>query len=276
VELAIIKLCYLQQALTITAEGNMVSKKKVIDAAKPVAFRQIRPFAVSGEQSAVSSQQSIASGEHSAVISKRSVEAKLIIETEDLKNITVKEDEHKYNVKGPANEQQATGNAQHLSDKQVSMENTPATKISALDKIRKQYKTNGNKENGKTNHPLQEDELQKAWSEYVQQLRDAKNSAASSFAYATLRINDENCFEAVTANNIEKQFIEQERNQLFSFLQHRLNNRLLQITVIIEENTQDRPAADVPLSSKDQFLKMAEEYPMVRELKERLKLDLDY
>ncbi|HLG38920.1 MAG TPA: hypothetical protein VI461_04590, partial [Chitinophagaceae bacterium] len=153
----------------------------------------------------------------------------------------------------------------------------PSTgKISALDKIRKQYKSNGASANGNNNHPLKEDELIKAWAEYVQKLKEAKNPAAQSFEMAELRIKDENSFEAVTASNIEQKFIEQDRNKLFSFLQEKLNNRLLQFAVIIEDKPGNRPKIEVPLSSKDQLQKMMEQYPLVKELKDKLKLDLDY
>ena len=107
-------------------------------------------------------------------------------------------------------------------------------------------------------------------------VKEAKNPAAQPFALAVLRIRDAQSFEAVTANNIEKQFIEQDRNALFSFLKERLGNRQLRINVIVEEKIADRPAVEITLSSKEQFQKMAAAYPMVRELKERLKLDLDY
>ena len=63
---------------------------------------------------------------------------------------------------------------------------------------------------------------------------------------------------------------------MFAFLQEKLHNRLLQFSVTIEENTDNRPEIEITLSSKEQFQKMAELYPMVWELKERLKLDLDY
>ena len=93
---------------------------------------------------------------------------------------------------------------------------------------------------------------------------------------ARLQINDESSFEVITSNNIEQKFIEAERNELFSFLQQELKNRLLQFNVTVNENPEERPVVDAPLSSKDQFLKIAEQYPLVKELKDRLKLDLDY
>jgi DNA polymerase-3 subunit gamma/tau len=80
----------------------------------------------------------------------------------------------------------------------------------------------------------------------------------------------------VTANNIEQKFIEQERNKLVQFLHQELENRLLQFTVIIEEKNGTKPQLEVTLTAKQQFQQMAEQYPLVRELKERLRLELDY
>ena len=33
---------------------------------------------------------------------------------------------------------------------------------------------------------------------------------------------------------------------------------------------------EIPLSTKDQFAKIAEQYPLVKELKDRLRLDIDF
>ena len=118
--------------------------------------------------------------------------------------------------------------------------------------------------------------MQKAWAEYIIKLKEAKNPAAQPFQLAVLRIKDENSFEAVTANNIEQKFIEQERNKLFAFLQERLQNRLLQFNVIIKEKAEDRPVIEIPLNSKEQYQKIVEQYPLVKELKDRLRLELDY
>jgi DNA polymerase-3 subunit gamma/tau len=42
------------------------------------------------------------------------------------------------------------------------------------------------------------------------------------------------------------------------------------------ENKEQKIPADSPLTSREQYLKMAEQYPLVKELKERLRLELDY
>ena len=115
-----------------------------------------------------------------------------------------------------------------------------------------------------------------AWALYIEKLKEARSPAVSPFQLALLRVRDQNSFEVITSNNIEQKFIEQERNKLFQFLQQQLQNRLLQFNVIIEERPQDKPAIQPTYTAKEQYQQMVEQYPLVRELKERLRLDLDY
>lgn len=248
VELALIKLCYLQQALQLTADGSEVSKKKLVDA--PIAFRAAPIKLYTAPQSPASPTANVKSA-------PKQSEAKLIIETPSIAPSLVKED----------------NNAAYQPAQKIK---TEMGKLSALDKIRKQYQTNGNNGNAAVNQSLQIEELEKAWDGYIQKLKDAKNPAVPSFQLAVLRVKDENSFEVITGNNIEKQFVEQERNKLFAYLQEALKNKLLQYNVIVEEKTDDRPPVEIPLSSKEQFLKMAEQYPLVKEMKDRLRLELDY
>lgn len=267
VELTLIKLCYLQQALQITSEGNGIAKKKIVETAKSVSFRKISPFELkpSASKQIDSSAANIKDDQQKG--------AKLIIETPSLKKITLAEDETNYNF--PAKELRGNKDNSRVIEN-TGQEKAGPVKISALDKIRKQYKGNTHNGNNGTNQPLEIEKLQIAWAEYVIKLKEARNPAAQPFDLAILRIKDENSFEAVTANNIEKQFIEQDRNMLFAFLQERLENKLLQFYVIAEEKADDRPEIEIPLSSKEQFLKMTEQYPLVKELKDRLRLELDY
>ncbi len=251
VELALIKLCYLRQAIELSAEATTITKKKIVESSRPLAFRQIVPFEVRGKKPEAGSPKST---------------EKLIIETASIEKIKIAEDDASYETKKPNNNQQPpTSNPQPVINK-----------ISALDKIRKQYQGNGSPTNGNTHLPLKDEELRKAWNEYSQKLRKAKNSAVQSFEMAGLRIKDDNSFEVMVATNIDQKFIEQERNKLFSFLQERLDNRALQYSVIIEERPELRLKIEAPLSSREQLQKWMEEYPLVKELKDKLKLDLDY
>jgi DNA polymerase III subunit gamma/tau len=250
VELALIKLSYLQQALELVSDSNGISKKKLIDSAKPVAFRQIVPIEAKNRKTETVNMKPVTTG----------AGVKLIIETAlENKSMLVAEPDADYK---PA--------TQNLTLK------TSSGKLSALSKIREQYK--GNNLSAATNdiQPLNEEQLYKAWKKFVTLLKEAKNSAAQSFDLAVLRIKDEISFEAITANNLEQKFIEIERLHASSFLQQELNNKSIQFSIIINEQQEPREQTDRPLTSREQFQKMAEQYPLVKELKDRLKMDLDY
>ncbi len=265
VELVLIKLCYLQQAIEISSDAGGISKKKLIETARPVAFRQIAPLEirepkpeVRGQKTEAGSRKSEISSSGSSRMNDKTDREKLIIETTEPEQLNTVEDNP-------------------LSSLLNTNSKTPSSgKISALDKIRKQYKGNGNGNNNHANEPLELLALQTAWNAYVQKLKEEKNPAAQPFELAQLLVKDENCFEVITANNIEQKFIEQERNHLFEFLQQHLKNRFLQFTVIVIESKEERPLAKVTLSSKEQFIQMAGQYPLLKELKDRLGLDLDY
>lgn len=255
VELALIKLCYLQQALEIVSEGNMPGKKKLIDTAKPVAFRQIRPLELKKE--AISED----AGSNAPA-------AKLIIET--------------------ATEKTKTGSSGKSPAQQPKAAETPAatttqptiagghTKLTALTKIRQQFRTNSDASNNTIQQPLEAASLQDAWDRFVKLLKEDKNSAAQSFELAVLKIQDENSFTVITANNLEQKFIEKERIRASEFLQQELQNKNIQFSILIEEMDGARPAVEIPLTSREQFQKLVEQYPLIKELKDKLRLELDY
>ncbi len=248
IELTLIRLCYLQQALELSQEGNSLGKKKVIENTKVLSYRKIIPFEIKKEKKSDRTKNN---------------EAKLVIETSSI----IEEHTPSYKKTVTSNEQPASAEAPA---------GKPATKLTALDKIRKQYKGNGSSGNGYTNHPLQEDQLNEHWKQYIQQLRKAKNPAVQSFEMVSLRIADENSFEIIASNNLHQKFIEGERNKLFAYLQEQLQNRSLQFTVLIEEKPGEKLPIEVSLTSREQFQKMVEQYPLVKELKDKLKLELDY
>lgn len=252
VELALIKLCYLQQAIEITTDGSVLSKKKLVDGPRAVPFRQLRPV-VSEPRSAGTAKSAPAD------------QARLTIDTK------------------PAAKAQPVTTGQPAVSQRPNAATSPqpaspaeGKKISALDKIRRQYKDNALLGRDQVNQPLESESLQQAWNAYIDVLREGRNPAVQPFSLAQLQIKDENSFEVITANNIEQKFIEQERNRLFSFLQEKLQNRIIQFNVSVSETQVQREPIEMPMSSKDQFVKMVEQYPHVLELKERLRLELDF
>ena len=248
VELVLIKLCYLQQAIELTSDAGNIHKKKVVEAS--VAFRTaaIRPLKI--EKPEVKSRESGVGSQES--------ETKLIIETS-----LVKEGATNYTSE-PAS--------------QTSNNKSQTTKLSALDKIRKQVRGNGNNGNGNSNinTPIELEGLQAAWNEYVQKLKAEKNPAGTNFEMAELKIQDDNSFIAIVTNNIQLRFIEQGGQRASQFLREKLHNNLLTFFIVMEENKEEKIPVGTPLTSREQFIKMTERYPLVKELKDRLRLELDY
>jgi len=271
VELALIKLCYLQQAIELVNEDNGVSKKKVGEKAKPLAFRKIEPIEISSQSAAI----------------RQKGKAKLLIET------SVKEESSAYN-KGQETRDLSTGQAakeqgitnsgqedsrlepQTGNRKQETGNWKPTTRFAALDKIRSQVRGNGNGENGSVAKAIQLEELQQAWDEYSAQLKKEKNPAGQNFEMAELRVQDANSFIAVVSNNIQLRFIEQQGLKVSQFLREKLCNSQLQFYIVMQENKEANSSTETPLTSREQFQKMVEQYPLIKELKDKLRLELDY
>ena len=110
----------------------------------------------------------------------------------------------------------------------------------------------------------------------MQQLRSKNNhSAVTVFKAAELRVIDNNAIEIITESEIQKAFIETERAPLIEHIQTYFNNRaLIYQVVVIEKELEDKPQ-EVVLTRKQQYLKIIEEYPLIKELKERLKLEIE-
>ena len=118
--------------------------------------------------------------------------------------------------------------------------------------------------------------LQNAWAAFIQKLKEEKNPAWQSFELAELIIKDSNSFEATAANNLQQKFLELERNKACNFLQKELGNKQLQFSILVTETEQAPVIMDLPLSSKEQYQRIVEQFPLVKELRERLRLDLDF
>lgn len=250
VELALIKLCYLQQALQISANENGLIKKKIVDS--PIGFKTaaIKPY-YGGATLAQAENTTIAKP------SSNSGGAKLIIETKAASSAEATISKAEEPIAAPA-------------------EKVSSPKLTGLQKIRQQYKQTDTASREAQQIALEMGALLASWQNYTQKLKDDKNPAGQPFDLAVLRILDSNSFEVVTSNNIEARFIEQERNPLFLHLTKELNNKGIQFSVVIEENLADRPVPDELLSSKEQYQRMIEEYPQIKNLKDRLRLELDY
>ncbi|HVM87742.1 MAG TPA: DNA polymerase III subunit gamma/tau [Puia sp.] len=252
VELALIKLCYLHQAIEFSASGENISKKKVTETIRPVAFRNIFPVELPGKKE----KEKITDIPEAGMGSNR---AKLLIETKNKDEKILVEDSHK-------------------GHDQPSPQSSPvsAATLGALSKLRKEVAGRQQTITDDKIKSLADESLKEAWMQYAQQLRLAKNPAVQSFELASLKIINDNLFEAVSNNNLEQKFIEQEKRNVSVFLQKTFNNKALSFSVSVDENSIVQEPTDRPLNKREQYQKIIEQYPLVKELKDRLRLELDY
>jgi DNA polymerase-3 subunit gamma/tau len=163
VELSLIKLCYLQQAIELVNDENGLSKKKQVESVKALAFRSIapvefkeKPQATSYKPQAENISQVSEKNNGSYTSPEDHSEAKLIIET-GVKNTAIA-----------------------IATKAV-IDNTRVTnsisKIGALDKIRKEV---ASRHNAAANiiKELSEEEIYITWGQYIEKLKKKNNPSA--------------------------------------------------------------------------------------------------
>ena len=244
IEMVIIKLSYLQQAIELVDNDGAVTKKKLVESSSPVAFRALPLIKV---------KEVVRSGGTDRV--KLLSEAKLIIE------------------KPAKNEKKETGTSQRPKADLV-IENGPTT-LGSLSRIRE--KISDRNKLDLASKELTHEELTISWSTYIEQLMARKNhSAVTNFRLVELKIIDENSFEIITESSIQQKFIEQERAALIDHVQDHFSNRQLSYSVIVVEKEHPGERVEKLLTVKEQYMKIIEEYPLVKQLKDRLRLELDY
>ncbi|HRB80238.1 MAG TPA: DNA polymerase III subunit gamma/tau, partial [Niabella sp.] len=243
VELTLIKLCYLKQAIQLSLDSNSsISKKKLNDSTGAIAFKQIQPIAVKEETP--------------------KPKARAIVKPPAAKLMIVEEHDEKPKTNEPVSV--STTN-------QVLQPEKASPKFSSLEKLRKQFKDAAPV---KEDNPIEEASLHQAWKKFTQQLKEAKNPAAQSFDLATLRILDENSFIVNTSNSIEFRFVDNNKNDASAFLQNELGNTQIQFFITKVENKEIPVDTNRPLTAIEQFQKMITKYPLIKELKDKLKMDL--
>ena len=255
VELTIIKLSYLQQALELVSNEGGLSKKKIVDGSKSVAFRALPIYRVKSDEVSVMSDQLSVTGEKEISKLKQQEGARLIIEEPVVKIESSKPQTSNFKPPITAPEQR--------------------TGLASLQKLRQQI-TEQNRNGFTEIKEITEEELKLVWCKFIEMLKARNNhSAVTNFKQAALKVIDNNCIEIITESEIQKAFIETERAGLIEHLQTYFNNRTLVYQVTVIEKEAEDKSQEMTLSRKQQYLKIIEEYPLVKELKERLKLELE-
>jgi DNA polymerase III subunit gamma/tau len=237
VEMALIKLCYLSQAVAIVGgDADGISKKKLVDTAKAVAFKGISFIKVKEAPKPI-------------IIEAKKVEpqpASLIIEPKTapitLPNTTTEVKSSGFGM---------------LSKMRAKIIEENKAEINAL--------------------PLTLDNLQVAWVKYTAIIEaQKKHPTVTQFKAATLRIDDANNFAIITEGKVQQKFIETERSGLITYMQDYFSNKFLKYNMEIEEQENVEVEITNTLTVKQQYQLLTEKYPLIKEFRDRLKLELDF
>jgi DNA polymerase-3 subunit gamma/tau len=244
VELALIKLNYLQQALELVSDNGNVIKKKRVDS--PVIYKT----------------QAI---ETVASPSPKKPKAKLVIQQPES---AVQEYEQPI-IKTVQKPQPIT--AKPVMPKAANSKNL-------LEALREKVGADYNVEQVIDAVELTPAKLSEVWNTYAASIETLpnKHSTVQTLRNAKLNIEADNFFTVTVHALMQQKFIEQERTMLCDFLQTAFSNRSINFKVLIEAGEQEEIPIHLTLNSRQRFERIAEKYPLVRELKNKLNLDIDY
>ncbi len=264
-EITLIKLNFLQQAIELTSENGTLVKKKRIDAG--VAYK-VQPVSSIQFVTAVHAE---AGNQNSSRLfiqpplpeSNISVEAQQEITAADSNGSEI----------AVANEN-TEKNASVVNAGKKKINNT---KKNLLEALRDQYGQAYIIEEVKEAEALSLAKLKNCWINYAEKLlQQKKHSAANTFKTATLQIETDNLFAVTVKAYTQQKFIEQEKTVILDEIQQAFCNRSITFKVLVQEDAKEEIPPQMRLNNRQRFERIAEGYPLVRELKNRLNLELDY
>lgn len=259
VELALIKLNFLQQAIELSMEDGQLVKKKLVDAHYPIRTKKIIPLS-------------------NIVVN---AEAKLVIETAAPTSKPTSNPVVSTPATTPVESPKAaTPPVQNsLSDNSTSQisPNVTGGKKSLLAVLQQKYGNDYSIEEVKDAISLNMETLQQCWNDYaVKMEKELKHSVAGTFKIATLQIEDPTHFTITVPALTAQKFVEQERMRLMETIWERFQNRAIQFSILVDAGEKEDVPLHLKLNSKQKFEHIAKQYPLVQELKERLNLEVNF
>jgi len=244
VELALIKLNFLQQALSLSMEDGQLVKKKLVDVHYPIKTKKIIPLS-------------------NIVVNK---EAKLEIESSVNIPPIKKEEAPIVAESSPAKV------SKPVTSLPVDQNGNKKNLLAALqEKYGSQYQI----EEVKESKSLDIETLQAVWNEYTAYLETTtKHSSAGTFKLAALQIEDPIHFTVTVPALVAQKFVEQERMSVMEKIWDRFQNRAIQFSILVAAGEKEDVPLHLRLNSKQKFERIAEQYPLVKELKDRLNLEV--
>ncbi|MBC9913543.1 DNA polymerase III subunit gamma/tau [Chitinophaga varians] len=313
VEMALIKLCYLQQAVSLVSDdnnGEVLKKKVVADgtppqrlragtqpiAAKPATTASIAAQSPETARLTVDSTPAIPASPQPATgnpagqtaspaASSNGMQAGSPAGSPSTGNTAINNNNHPAvpaqtaTAAPSAGTAPATGNGTATAGSQPDTAKTaaPASKLTGLAAMKEALAARQQTSAHVQSIPLTAGALEVHWEEFIERFRQAnKMTVVSNLALAVLKLLGATEIGIVSRNIVQHRFMEEEKMAISEFFKQKFNNPTLVLTLQLDESQQVQDLGPAPLSSREQFQHMSEKYPLVKELKDRLNMELDF
>lgn len=241
VELAIMKLCYMHNAVSTLANGGVEKKTSDLNGKRQTVFSNRLETPVKSDTQPVAEKKEVVNDEpvkkvkveNSTIITAQveSVETVMIPKKTDLRQAIKKEEDEK--------------NAAQLVQK--------------------------------TEEPLKVISPEMffiVWKQYADFIRNDQNRVAIIMDAAAVSINETNNIVVRLESNLEANIMKEMQNDLREFIMEGLENNQFDISFVVETVKSDKIKR--PYTTQEKYKKMEEINPLIKELKETLGFELDY
>ncbi len=274
VEMALIKLCFLQQAVTLVSDDNTgeVTKKKLVpDGSAPQKLRA--PAAQPVTAKSITEKPATA-----ATIQPEVPAAAPAMKVEQSVPVQAPVQQAPQPAPTPA-PQPATASAPTAA----AATPTPTAgsagggKLTGLAAMKEALAAKQQTTVAQEIKPLTAGAIEVYWEEFIDRYRQAnKMTVVSNLQLAQLKILATEEIGIVSRNIVQFRFMEEEKLVISEFFKQKFNNPAIILTLQLDESQQTQDLGPAPLSSREQFQQMSEQYPLVKELKDRLNMELDF
>ena len=265
VEMAIIKLNFLAQAIELSLDDTQIVKKKLVDVQYPIRLKKIVPLS-------------------NIVVN---AEAKLIIETATPKLPIVAAINQSPAAATGTSTISSKAPAAAIEENTIVVENTitaipkPAANLALggkqniLSALQQKYGKDYDIQEVKESIPLSMELLTKCWEAYAVQLEaNAKHASSGTFKVAKLQIEDDYHFTVTVGALTAQKFVEQERMNVLERIWELFQNRAIQFDIVVEAGEKEDVPLHMRLNSKQKYDLIATQYPLVLALKNRCNLEV--
>jgi DNA polymerase-3 subunit gamma/tau len=265
VEMNLIRLSYLQQAVQLVSDERTgaVSKKKVTDPlAKPQMLRPPLPrsvLVVEDKLQPVTPKEPLSPAQEKIPDQGNRTKSNAPSPSADSGNEVMKE---------AVSPKAAAGSSIFSTEGKLDIGAIRQT----VEKEENQGAAKAEKENMR---PLEIGEVQSLWEEKISRLKKKRKlQAATNLEMSVISVISADEVLITCRNELQKNFVDDEKLHFAETLKDHFHHQAIQVSVRVDDALRQRDQGPEILTQRQQLERMLHKYPLVKELKDKLNLDL--